>query len=159
RRPSTDTRATDGTPVFTWPVRGKIVARFGPHLNGDNNAGINIEVPEDTPIKSAGDGVVIYAGSGLKGLGNLALVRHADNYVTVYAHAKELKVKRGDQIKRGDIIGRSGRTGNVSTPQLHFEVRKDSAPLNPLRFLQGSTESDGAKSPASAVWPRVSATY
>jgi murein DD-endopeptidase MepM/ murein hydrolase activator NlpD len=70
------------------------------------------------------------------------LVRHADNYVTVYAHAKELSVKRGDQIKRGDIIGHSGQTGSVSTSQLYFEVRKYSAPVDPLRFLDGTGESE-----------------
>jgi murein DD-endopeptidase MepM/ murein hydrolase activator NlpD len=85
--------------------------------------------------------VVIYAGSGLKGFGNLALVRHANNYVTVYAHAKELRVKRGDQVKRDDVIGASGQTGNVNTPQVHFEVRKDSAPVDPLRLLEGSRHS------------------
>ena len=81
--------------------------------------------------------MVIYADNGLQGFGNLVLVRHADNYVTVYAHAKELSVKRGDQIRRGDIIGYSGQTGSVSTPQLYFEVRKYSAPVDPLRFLDG----------------------
>jgi murein DD-endopeptidase MepM/ murein hydrolase activator NlpD len=138
---SAGTGATDATPVFHWPVHGKILARFGPQANGENNDGIAIAVPEGTPIRSAQDGVVIYAGSGLKGFGNLALVRHANNYITVYAHAKELRVKRGDQVKRDDVIGASGQTGNVSTPQVHFEVRKDSAPVDPLRLLEGSRHS------------------
>jgi murein DD-endopeptidase MepM/ murein hydrolase activator NlpD len=141
RTRSADTRGTDATPIFHWPVHGKILARFGPQLDGRKSGGINIAVPEDTPIECAEDGVVLYAGSGLKGFGNLVLVRHANNYVTVYAHAKELRVKRGDQVRRADIIGRSGQTGNVSTPQVYFEVRKDSAPLDPLRVLQVSTES------------------
>jgi len=146
---ATGTRATNAAPIFQWPVQGKVLARFGRQLNGEKNDGINIAVPEDTPIKSAEDGVVIYAGNGLKGLGNLALVRHANNYVTVYAHAKELSVKRGDQIKRGEIIGKSGQTGNVSTPQIHFEVRKDSAPVNPLPLLQGGHEREAANRAAS----------
>ena len=82
--------------------------------------------------------MVIYAGSELKGFGNLVLVRHANSYVTVYAHAKELDVKRGDQIKRGDVIGASGQSGNVSSPRLYFEVRKYSEPVDPLRLLQAA---------------------
>ena len=127
----------DAAPILQWPVQGKILSHFGPRPNGEKNNGLTIAVPEDTPIKSAEDGTVIYADNGLQGFGNLVLVRHADNYVTVYAHAKELSVKRGDQIKRGDIIGYSGQTGSVSTPQLYFEVRKYSAPVDPLRFLDG----------------------
>jgi murein DD-endopeptidase MepM/ murein hydrolase activator NlpD len=95
-------------------------------------------VPEDSPIRPAQDGVVIYAGSGLKGFGNLVVLRHTNNYVTVYAHAKELKVKRGDQIKRGDLIGTSGQSGNVSTPQVYFEVRKYSRPVDPLPLLSAA---------------------
>lgn len=136
-------RGTDATPIFDWPVNGKILARFGRQPNGETNDGISILIPEDTPIKSAEDGVVVYAGNGLKGFGNLVLVRHANNYVTVYAHAKELKVKRGDQIRRGQVIGASGRTGNVIAPQLYFEVRKRSAPVDPLRFLQAATQRNG----------------
>jgi murein DD-endopeptidase MepM/ murein hydrolase activator NlpD len=109
-------------------VHGPIVARFGAQCDGLHNSGIAIAVAKNTPIRSAEDGVVIYAGSGLKSFGNLALVRHADNYVTAYGHAKELAVKRGDQVKRGDIIGRSGQTGQASTPRVHFGIRKDSVP-------------------------------
>jgi murein DD-endopeptidase MepM/ murein hydrolase activator NlpD len=68
--------------------------------------------------------------------GNLVLIRHSNGYSTVYAHAKELLVKRGDQIKRGQVIAQSGQTGNVSAPQLHFEVRKGATPLDPVRFLK-----------------------
>jgi len=151
---SGDTRTTGAKPIFHWPVQGKILARFGPQPNGKNNDGITIAVPEDTPIRSAEDGVVIYAGSGLKGLGNLVLVRHDNQYVTVYAHAKELKAKRGDQIKRGDVIGSSGQTGNVRTPQVYFEVRKNSTPVDPLPFLK--ERRDLARRAASAIWPRAS---
>jgi murein DD-endopeptidase MepM/ murein hydrolase activator NlpD len=95
-------------------------------------------VPENTPVKAAEDGIVAYAGNELKGYGNLVLVRHPNGYVTAYAHAKELLVKRGDQVKRGQVIARSGQTGNVNTPQLHFEIRKGSSPLDPTRFLNGA---------------------
>jgi murein DD-endopeptidase MepM/ murein hydrolase activator NlpD len=149
-RQAADTRATDARPIFDWPVHGKIVERFGRQSNGERNDGITIAVPQDTPIRSADDGVVIYAGSGLKKFGNLVLVRHANGYVTTYAHARELDVKRDDQIKRGEVIGKSGQTGGVTTPQLYFEIRKDSAPLDPLPLLQGKSEPAAAKDAANA---------
>jgi murein DD-endopeptidase MepM/ murein hydrolase activator NlpD len=130
--------AADTTPGFRWPVRGRIIAGFGPKPNGQQNDGIDVAVPENTPIKAAEDGVVAYAGNELKGYGNLVLVRHPNGYVTAYAHAKELLVKRGDQIKRGEVIAKSGQSGNVDAPQLHFEVRKGSAPVDPMQFLNGA---------------------
>jgi murein DD-endopeptidase MepM/ murein hydrolase activator NlpD len=130
--------AGDTTPSFRWPVRGRIISGFGPKTNGQQNDGIDVAVPENTPVKAAEDGVVAYAGSELKGYGNLVLVRHANGYVTAYAHAKELLVKRGDQIKRGQIIAKSGQSGNVDAPQLHFEVRKGSSPIDPMQFLNGA---------------------
>jgi murein DD-endopeptidase MepM/ murein hydrolase activator NlpD len=139
--PGTDTAAkaaVEATPGFRWPVRGRIIAGFGPKPNGQQNDGIDVAVPENTPIKAAEDGVVAYAGNELKGYGNLVLVRHPNGYVTAYAHAKELLVKRGDQIKRGEVIAKSGQSGNADAPQLHFEVRKGSAPVDPMQFLNGA---------------------
>jgi murein DD-endopeptidase MepM/ murein hydrolase activator NlpD len=130
-------RAGNGSLSFRWPAKGRIIAGFGPKTNGQTNDGINIALPEGTPIKAAEDGVVAYAGNELKGYGNLVLVRHADGYVTAYAHAKELLVKRGDPIKRGQTIARSGQTGNVDAPQLHFEIRKGPAPIDPMPHLSG----------------------
>jgi murein DD-endopeptidase MepM/ murein hydrolase activator NlpD len=127
----------DATPGFRWPVRGRIIAGFGPKPNGQQNDGIDVAVPENTPVKAAEDGEVAYAGNELKGYGNLVLVRHPNGYVTAYAHAKELLVKRGDRIKRGDVIAKSGQSGNVDAPLLHFEVRKGSAPVDPMQFLNG----------------------
>lgn len=124
-------------PSFRWPVKGRVIAGFGPKTNGQQNDGINLAVPEGTPVKAAEDGVVAYAGNELKGYGNLLLVRHSNGYVTAYAHAKELLVKRGDQVKRGQVIAQSGQTGNVDAPQLHFEVRKGPSPLDPLPLLSG----------------------
>jgi len=132
------TKATDATPGFRWPARGRIIAGFGPKPNGQQNDGIDVAVPENTPIKAAEDGVVAYAGSELKGYGNLVLVRHPNGYVTAYAHAKELLVKRGDPIKRGEVIAKSGQTGNVEVPELHFEVRKGTVPVDPMPFLNGA---------------------
>mgnify|MGYP001559651740 CR=1 FL=1 len=136
-RPTAAGKSTDATPTFRWPAKGRVIAGFGPKPNGQQNDGINLAVPEGTPIKAAEDGVVAYAGSELKGYGNLVLIRHANGYVTAYAHAKELSVKRGDQIKRGQVVGKAGQTGNVDAPQLHFEVRKGPTPLDPLPLLSG----------------------
>jgi murein DD-endopeptidase MepM/ murein hydrolase activator NlpD len=126
--------AASGSPTFRWPVRGRILSAFGAH-NGQQNDGIDLSVPEGTSVKAADDGVVAYAGNELKGYGNLVLVRHQNGFVTAYAHASELMVKRGDQVKRGQIIARSGQTGNVNAPQLHFEIRKGKVPVDPMQFL------------------------
>jgi murein DD-endopeptidase MepM/ murein hydrolase activator NlpD len=125
-------------PGFRWPARGRIIAGFGPSPNGLQNDGINLAVPEGTPIKAADDGVVAYAGNELKGYGNLVLVRHSNGFVTAYAHASEILVKRGETVKRGQVIARSGQTGNVTSPQLHFEIRKGSTPVDPAQFLNGA---------------------
>jgi murein DD-endopeptidase MepM/ murein hydrolase activator NlpD len=130
--------ATDAAPSFRWPVRGQVIAAFGPKADGQRNNGIDIAVPENTPIKAADDGVVIYSGNELKSFGNLLLVRHSNNYITAYAHAKELRVKRGDTIKSGEIIGMSGQSGNTDTPEIHFEIRKGSTPVDPMQFLHGA---------------------
>ncbi len=129
--------AAGAVPSFRWPVQGRVIAAFGPKPNGGQNDGINLAVPEGTPIKAAEDGVVAYAGNELKGYGNLVLIRHANGYVSAYANAKELLVKRGDSIKRGQVIANAGQTGNVTSPQLHFEIRKGSTPVDPTKFLTG----------------------
>jgi murein DD-endopeptidase MepM/ murein hydrolase activator NlpD len=136
--PAGPVKSAEAMPGFRWPVRGRVIAGFGPATNGQHNDGINVAVPENTPIKAAEDGVVAYAGNELKGYGNLVLVRHPNGYVTAYAHAKELMVKRGDQIKRGQVIAKSGQTGNVDAPQVHFEIRKGPAPVDPMPFLNGA---------------------
>jgi murein DD-endopeptidase MepM/ murein hydrolase activator NlpD len=130
--------ATGALPTFRWPVRGKVITGYGAKTNGKANDGINLAVPEGTPVKAAEDGVVAYSGNELKGYGNLVLVRHTNGYVTAYAHASELLVKRGDTIKRGQIIAKSGQSGEVGSPQLHFEIRKGSSPVDPLQFLNGA---------------------
>jgi len=125
-------------PSFRWPVRGRIIASFGPKPNGLQNDGINLAVPEGTPVKAAEDGVVAYAGNELKGYGNLVLLRHSNGYVTAYADTSEILVKRGDVVKRGQVIAKSGQTGNVTSPQLHFEIRKGATPVDPAQYLNGA---------------------
>ena len=136
--PAKAAEATGALPTFRWPVRGKVITSYGAKTNGKANDGINLAVPEGTPVKAAEDGVVAYSGNELKGYGNLVLVRHSNGYVTAYAHASELLVKRGETIKRGQIIAKSGQSGEVGSPQLHFEIRKGSSPVDPLQFLNGA---------------------
>jgi murein DD-endopeptidase MepM/ murein hydrolase activator NlpD len=131
-------KVAEAVPKFRWPVRGQVIAGFGSKINGRPNNGINVAVPEDTSIKAAEGGVVVYSGNELKAYGNLLLVRHPNGYVTAYAHAKQLLVKGGDEIKRGQVIAKSGRTGDVDTPQLHFEIRKASTPVDPMQYLSGA---------------------
>ncbi len=117
---------------FRWPARGRVIAGFG--ANGGNE-GINIAVPEGTPVKAAEAGTVTYAGSEVKGYGNLVLIRHDNGFVSAYAHNGSLNVKRGEQVKRGQVIATSGQTGNVTSPQLHFEIRKGATPVDPMKHL------------------------
>jgi murein DD-endopeptidase MepM/ murein hydrolase activator NlpD len=130
--------ADAATPSFRWPARGRVISGSGAMTNGQQNDGINLALPEGTPVHAAEDGVVAYAGSELKGYGNLVLVRHSNGFVTAYAHASEILVKRGDQVRRGQVIAKSGQTGNVTSPQLHFEIRKGSAPVDPTQYLPGA---------------------
>jgi murein DD-endopeptidase MepM/ murein hydrolase activator NlpD len=131
-------QAPDETGIgkFRWPVRGAVIAGYGQNIDGVRNAGIDISVPEGTPIKSAENGVVIYAGSGLKDLGNTVLIRHDDGTVTVYGNAANLNVKRGDKVTRGQVIASSGMTGGAKRPKVHFEVRQNAVAVNPMTFLQ-----------------------
>jgi murein DD-endopeptidase MepM/ murein hydrolase activator NlpD len=125
--------AEPSKPEFRWPARGRIIQGFRP----GGNDGINIAVPEGTSVKAAESGTVAYAGSELKGYGNMVLIRHSNGYVTAYANNGELDVKRGDTVKRGQIIAKSGQTGNANGPQLHFELRKGSTPIDPTNYLAG----------------------
>ncbi len=130
--------APDATGIgkYRWPVRGAVVAGYGANVAGSRNDGIDISVPSGTPVKAAENGVVIYAGNGLKELGNTVLVRHDDGTVTVYGHADALNVTRGQKVQRGQTIASSGMSGNATSPKLHFEVRKDATPVNPMTYLQ-----------------------
>lgn len=120
---------------FAWPVNGSVISGYGPKPGGLHNDGINIRAPRGTTVKAADNGVVVYAGSQLKGFGNLVLIRHADRWMTAYAHLQTLGVKRGQEVRQGAAIGTVGATGAVSDPQLHFEVRRDTDALNPELYL------------------------
>lgn len=124
-----------GVGRLRWPVDGRVISAFGSG-EGSSGDGMDIAVPDGTPVKAAENGVVIYAGNGLKEFGNTVLVRHEDGLVTVYGHASKIEVKRGDTVKRGQTLALSGMSGNASRPKLHFEVRKESAPVDPSQYLR-----------------------
>jgi murein DD-endopeptidase MepM/ murein hydrolase activator NlpD len=122
-------------PHFVWPVRGQIITRFGSLASGQPSGGLDIAVSEGTAVKAADDGVVAYAGNELKGYRNLILVRHSSGFVTAYANVDELLVRRGDTVKRGHVIARFAKTTDPALPQLHFEIRKGSSPVDPTTYL------------------------
>lgn len=132
--PKAEEPASSGA-EFRWPARGRVITGYA---GKGGNEGINIAVPEGTPVKAAEGGVVAYAGSELKGYGNLVLIRHPNGYVSAYAHNGELSVKRGEQVKRGQVVAKSGQSGNVNSPQLHFELRKGSTPVDPMPYLSSN---------------------
>ena len=121
---------------FAWPVNGTVMNKFGSAGGGRHNDGINIKVPEGTFVRAAENGVVAYAGNELKGFGNLLLVKHADGWITAYAHNKEFLVKRGDTVKRGQPMAKAGKTGNAKEPQLHFEIRRGTKAVDPMAYLE-----------------------
>ncbi len=127
---------------FLWPVHGDVIGRFGPTSGGTQNDGINIKAAEGTPVLAADAGTVAYAGNELRGYGNLILIKHADGWMTAYAHNSKLLVARGQKVQRGQVIARVGATGAVSEPQLHFEVRRGSRALDPMDYL-GPTAVSG----------------
>lgn len=120
---------------FDWPFEGRILSSFGPHGNGRRNDGINIAADKGDPIRAAADGVVAYVGDEIAVYGGLILIKHGQGWITAYGHADALLVKRGQSVKRGEIIGRAGDTGSVDRPQLHFEIRKGRTPVDPLSQL------------------------
>ena len=121
--------------TFLWPAEGRVISGFGSKPGGMHNDGINIAVPMGTAVRAAQNGVVAYAGNELRGYGNLVLIRHEDGWMTAYAHNDSLLVGKGDVVERGQVISRSGKSGRVSRPQAHFEIRRNGEPQDPLRLL------------------------
>ncbi|RYH14050.1 MAG: M23 family metallopeptidase [Alphaproteobacteria bacterium] len=120
-----------GADKFRWPISGRVITDFA----NSKGTGINIEAPEGAAVRAAENGQVIYAGSGVEGYGNLILIRHPNGYVSAYAHLQQMNVAKGTVVNRGDSIGAAGKTGSVSKPQLHFELRKGATPVDPLPLL------------------------
>jgi len=130
--------ASNSTPTFVWPLTGRVISDFGSESNGERNDGINIAAQPGTPIRAAASGTISYAGNELRGYGNLILIKHDDGYVTAYAHAERITVQRGDTVTKGQIIAYAGSTGDVTSPQLHFEIRHGVQPVNPRTLLVAS---------------------
>jgi murein DD-endopeptidase MepM/ murein hydrolase activator NlpD len=129
-------------PAFAWPVSGRVISDFGATNSGGKNDGINIATTMGAPIHASASGTVTYAGDELKDYGNLVLVKHSGGYTTAYAHADRLVVQKGDFVARGQVIGYSGQTGDVNSPQLHFEIRNNTTPVNPRTYLSSTTASN-----------------
>jgi len=127
--------ATSTSSMFAWPVRGAVVSAYGSGNLGRRNDGVNIAAPVGTPVRAAADGQVVYRGSELEGFGNLLLIKHADGYVTAYAHNDTMLVKKGDSVRKGQVIAKVGDTGAVTTPQLHFEIRQELKTIDPVALL------------------------
>ena len=122
-------------PVFSWPVDGRILSSFGPKPGGRYNDGINLKATAGSIVRAAADGVVAYAGDAVAGFGNLILIKHADGWVTAYAHNQGLLVERGTRVRKGDPIARAGATGSVDEPQVHFELRRGRTAVDPVKLL------------------------
>lgn len=120
---------------YIWPAKGDVVATFGQTINGAKNDGVNIALPAGSTVQSVAAGEVVYSGDALKGFGNLVLVKHSDGYMSAYGHNSKLLVKKGDKVTQGQKIAESGSTGDVKTPQLHFELRKGTQPIDPMPKL------------------------
>ena len=128
--------AIGGVGRLAWPVRGRVISNYGIKEKGLRNDGINIAAPKGAPVRAAEIGTVAYAGNELRGFGNLLLIRHPSGFVTAYAHTDQILVKRGDAVKRGQVVARVGNTGGVQSPQLHFEVRYGRRAVDPERYLE-----------------------
>jgi murein DD-endopeptidase MepM/ murein hydrolase activator NlpD len=120
---------------FIWPVEGKCTNPFEDNERR-RHQGIDISCSSGTPIKASNAGIVIYAGSTIKGYGNMIIVRHSEEYVTVYAHNQVNLVKERDRIEKGQVIGKVGQTGRATGPHLHFEIRRNNKPVDPLPYLK-----------------------
>ena len=126
---------------FPWPVNGRLVAGYGLANGEAHNQGINIAAPLGTPVRSIDAGTVAYVGNEVKGYGNLVLVKHTNGWISAYAHLDGIVVKKGDTVGAGQVIAKVGDTGGVGEPQLHFELRRGSKPVDPRDFLEPAAKT------------------
>lgn len=142
---------------FLWPVAGPVAVGFGPRGGGLHNDGINILAKRGTAVRAAENGIVAYSGNEIRGFGNLILIKHADGWMSAYAHNQTLLVRAGQKVKRGQTISRVGSSGNVQRPQVHFELRRGRRVVDPMRYLgpppRAVSGLDPASSPASRRSP------
>ncbi len=121
---------------MVWPVQGPVLSGFGPKGQGVNNDGVNIGAPKGAPVVASAAGNVVYAGDDMKGFGNLILIRHEGGWVTAYAHLDRVLVAKDSVVAQGDMIGTVGKTGNITSPQLHFEVRHNGKVVDPKGLIK-----------------------
>jgi murein DD-endopeptidase MepM/ murein hydrolase activator NlpD len=129
---------------FPWPVRGRVLASYGNMPGGGHNDGINIAAPRGTPVHAIDAGTVAYAGNEVKGYGNIILIKHANGWISAYAHLDDVTVRPGDTIAAGQVIAKVGDSGGVQEPQLHFELRRGKKPVDPREFLSPSPSAEGS---------------
>jgi murein DD-endopeptidase MepM/ murein hydrolase activator NlpD len=144
--PALPAAAADAGPAtgrFPWPVRGKVLASYGSTTGGVHNDGINIAAPRGTPVHAIDSGTVAYAGNEVKGYGNLVLIRHANGWISAYAHLDDVKVKVGDTVTSGEAFAKVGDSGGAPEPQLHFELRRGKKPVDPKEFLAPAPSAAG----------------
>jgi murein DD-endopeptidase MepM/ murein hydrolase activator NlpD len=125
----------DASQHFRWPLAGRVLSDFGSSSTGERNDGINISAQQGEPVHASASGTVSYCGNELKGYGNLVLIRHDDGYITAYAHVASFIVNRDDRVLAGQVIAYAGATGDVATPQLHFEIRQGVHAVDPKSLL------------------------
>jgi lipoprotein NlpD len=118
--------------AWLWPTKGQVVEKF--RADSSANQGIDISAPLGTPVHAAAAGKVVYSGNGLRGYGNLIIIKHNDKYLSAYGHNQQLLVKEGAQVNQGEMIARVGNT-ETERVQLHFQIRIDGKPVDPLRYL------------------------
>ena len=122
---------------FAWPIRGAVIRQYGVTASGERHDGINIAAPVGAPIRAADEGEVVYTGAELEGYGNLLLIRHDGGWVSAYAHTDSILVRKGERVRQGQVVAKVGTSGNVDQPQLHFELRHDLQPRDPMQALTG----------------------
>jgi murein DD-endopeptidase MepM/ murein hydrolase activator NlpD len=126
---------SSGPPSFGWPLHGELISEYGLR-RGAHHDGLDIKAPKGTVVRAAEAGRVIHADNSLSGYGNLIIIKHAGRLSTVYAHNRVMLVRVGQFVEKGDAIAEVGQTGNATTPHLHFEIRSDGSPRDPLSYLK-----------------------
>ncbi|MFO0598590.1 MAG: M23 family metallopeptidase [Myxococcaceae bacterium] len=133
KKPPKLVKVGKGSGVLEWPLRGVLYARFG-KKGKDPHDGIDLAAPAGQPVKTAASGSVLFAGEQ-KGYGLIVIVEHDDGLITLYAHNRDLRVKTGQKVRAGQVVATVGDSGKTSGPHLHFEVRREGVPVDPLDFL------------------------
>ena len=120
---------------YIWPVNGELLSKFGIQEKGMRNDGVNIIANKGQPVLATQDGEVVYSGNAIEAFGNLILIKHNNNRTSAYAHVDNVEVVKGQLVKKGQQIAKVSNTGKVNRPQLHFEIRDNSGPIDPLKLL------------------------